>query len=363
MGAPPPPPHPFASPVAEDEVPRVRPAELAGARAGGTGPVLIDLRPPAERAFGHLPGDRSLPLSELLRDPAPLARGVPVLLYDHRGEFAPRAAARLRREHGILAAVLEGGIDAYAREVDPALGRYEAADPAFLTFQLPRPETGCLAYLLVDPRERRAIVIDPGLDVDPYLARLSAGGWSLEAIIESHTHADHLAGHARLHARTGAPIYLGRRSPASYPHRSLEAGEEVRAGELSVVALETPGHTMDHLTLRSGGRIYTGDTLLLGSCGRTDLGGGDPHALYRSLHDVLLHLPEETEVLPAHFGPRHALPARYVSTLALERATNEALRLGSEAEFLTYMTEGWPPKPADFDRIVAANLADAPAPD
>jgi sulfur dioxygenase len=120
--------------------------------------------------------------------------------------------------------------------------------------------------------------------------------------------------------------------------------------------LDTPGHTRDHVTLRVGQTIFTGDTLLIGSCGRTDLGDGDPDLLYDSLTEKILRLPDETEVLPAHYGHRHALPDRYVSTLGFEKATNEALRLPTREAFRAYMTEGWPPKPTDFDRIVGENL-------
>jgi glyoxylase-like metal-dependent hydrolase (beta-lactamase superfamily II) len=152
-------------------------------------------------------------------------------------------------------------------------------------------------------------------------------------------------------------VFLSRRSPAAYPHRSLSHGEAVEVGSLQLLAYETPGHTRDHLTLRLDDRIFTGDTLLLGACGRSDLGDGDPRQLYESLHETLGRLPDATEVYPAHYGPRHALPAKYVSTLGFERASNEALKVPTEAEFVTYMTEGWPPKPTEFERIVAANLA------
>ncbi|EQD67107.1 beta-lactamase domain protein, partial [mine drainage metagenome] len=176
-------------------------------------------------------------------------------------------------------------------------------------------------------------------------------------IVETHTHADHLAGHAALRAATGAPIYTSHRSPAAYPHRPLTDGEGIRFGREEITVLETPGHTLDHVTLRVREQAFTGDTLLIGSCGRTDLGGGDPDRLYESLTDKLLRLPSATEVYPAHYGAQHALPDRYVSTIGFERRTNEALTLGSREAFLRYMTEGWPPKPAEFDRIVAANLA------
>ncbi|MCI4355318.1 MAG: MBL fold metallo-hydrolase, partial [Thermoplasmata archaeon] len=287
--------------------------------------------------------------------------GRAVVVYDRTGADAV-GAARVLVGSGIGPVhVLAGGLDAYARDVDPSVGRYDLdADAPVVVVQMPRADTGCLAYLLGDPRERRAILVDPGIHVDPYLTRLKEGGWTLHAIVETHTHADHLAGHAALHERTGAPIWVSHRSPAAYPHRPLSEGSTLEVGGLSVVAYETPGHTRDHLTLKLGERVFTGDTLLIGACGRSDLGDGDPMQLYESLHDVLGRFSDAVEVFPAHFGPRHALPLQYRSTLGVERATNEALRIRDRPEFVKYMTEGWPPKPAEFERIVAANLALGP---
>ena len=110
------------------------------------------------------------------------------------------------------------------------------------------------------------------------------------------------------------------------------------------------------MTLSLGDRIFTGDTLLIGACGRTDLGDGSPELLWESLMEKLLQLPDEVEVFPAHFGRRHALIERYSTTIGFERGTNEALNQGTREAFLTYMTEGWPPKPTDFDSIVRENL-------
>lgn len=321
-------------------------------------PLLLDVRPARERRLVHLPGDRGIPLEELETALSSLPRDRPLVAYDHLG-FRARAAAEFLQDRGWpLAAALEGGLDEYARIVDTTLARYPADDPdaGLLLLQLPRPDTSCLAYLIGDADAREAIVIDPGLDVAPYRALLAAGGWQLNAIIETHTHADHLAGHAALHAATDAPIYVSHRSPATYPHRTLTEGEGIAFGREEITVLETPGHTRDHLTLCLRDKIFTGDTLLLGSCGRTDLGDGSPDLLWTSLQEKLLRLPEATEVYPAHFGLRHALPDRYVSTLGFERVTNEALRQGSLDAFRIYMTEGWPPKPRDFDQIVAANL-------
>ena len=259
---------------------------------------------------------------------------------------------------GPAVAALEGGIEGYrpgsgAARRSVSRRHAESGPPA-----PPAPPTGDgLPHLFVgDPASRQAVIVDPGIDPEPYRALLKEGRWKLVAIVESHTHADHLAGHSALHAATEAPIFLSHRSPAAYPHRTLTGGEAISFGASELVAIETPGHTPDHLTLQVRDKIFTGDTLLLGSVGRTDLGEGSPEALFESLTEKLSRLPPSTEVYPAHYGPLHALPPRYVSTLGFERATNEALNQGSREGFVKYMTEGWPPKPANFETIVRANL-------
>lgn len=353
-------PHPFPRPFRPEAVRLVGPEELHRAQDSPDRPFLLDVRPAAERALARLEDDAAIPLSDLPRRAGELARDRFIVAYDHFGADGRRAAALLERSGFREVAGLEGGIDEYARIVDSRIPRYETVPngPAPLLLQFPRPETGCLTYLLVDPAEGKAVVLDPGHEPEPYVTRLRSSGWDLTAIVETHTHADHLAGHAALAHRTGAPIYLSRRSPAQFPHQSLEEGQEIRFGAIgSLRVLETPGHTRDHLSLLVGDRVFTGDTLLRGSCGRTDLGDGDPRLLWESLQEKLLRLPESTEVFPAHYGTRHALPEGTASTIGYERATNEALGQPTVDAFLRYMTEGWPPKPADFDRIVQTNLA------
>jgi glyoxylase-like metal-dependent hydrolase (beta-lactamase superfamily II) len=351
-------PHPYFRPPRLGAVPLVAPRELRRLLEGPAPPYLIDVRPDRERRVAHLPGDHAVPLEALPAAAASLPRGTPIVAYDQLG-FRAREAVEFLQARGFpLAVALEGGLDEYARVADPTVPRYDLdLDGRDLVVrQIPRPESGCLAYFLADPVERVAVVVDPGVDVAPYLALLREGDWHLAAIVETHTHADHLAGHAQLHAATDAPIHVSHRAPVRYPHRPLTEGEALPFGREEVGVLETPGHTRDHLTLRVRDKIFTGDTLLLGSCGRTDLGDGSPDLLWESLTEKILRLPPETEVYPAHFGPRHALPERYVSTVGFERGTNEALAQRTREAFVAYMTEGWPPKPADCDRIVRTNL-------
>jgi glyoxylase-like metal-dependent hydrolase (beta-lactamase superfamily II)/rhodanese-related sulfurtransferase len=350
--------HPFPHPLPAPRIPLISPFELRALLEGPTPPVLVDVRPAASRKFARLPGDRHIPLSRLAHRSAELPKDRLIVAYCQFGGHARQAVGLLLDQGFTQVAALEGGLDEYSRVVDPSIPRYWQTPTAgeLVLRQFPRIDSGCLAYLLGDPVEGEAILIDPGIDVMPYLDALLESHWKLTAVLETHTHADHLAGHHELHLRTGAPIVVGARSPAAYPHRTLAEGETLRVGRDEVEVLETPGHTRDHVTLRVGQTIFTGDTLLIGSCGRTDLGDGNPDLLYDSLTEKILRLPDDTEVLPAHYGQRHALPERYVSTLGFEKATNEALRLSTREAFLKYMTEGWPPKPADFDRIVDANL-------
>ncbi len=351
-------PHPFGHPLRTGAVPLISPRELERLLQTPDPPVVLDVRNAEERSLARFPGDRHIPMYELPRRYSELPTDRPIVVCCQFGSDSRRAVEYLRRKGLRSVAALEGGLDEYARVVDPSIPRYRFAEreATLLVRQFPRPESGCLAYLVGDPVSHDAVLIDPGRDVAPYVASLADGPWKLRAIIETHTHADHLAGHAELHRRTDAAIYLSHRSPASYPHSSLAEGQTLSFGDESVSVLETPGHTRDHLTLRVRDKIFTGDTLLIGACGRTDLGDGSPELLWESLTEKILRLPDETEVLPAHFGRRHALVERYVSALGFERATNEALNQPSREAFVTYMKEGWPPKPRDFDAIVRENL-------
>ena len=204
------------------------------------------------------------------------------------------------------------------------------------------------------------MIIDPGDDPAPYLHLLREENWRLRGIVETHTHADHLAGHAPLHHGTGAPILLSRRSPAQFPHTALSEGESLRFGREEIVVLETPGHTPDHLTLQFRDKIFTGDTLLIGGCGRTDLGGREPGRSLRQPHGEDPPAPGRDGGVPRALraAPR---ARRAVQLDGRHRADDQRGAPPAGPRRLPAVHDrGWPPKPADFDRIVAANLAEFP---
>src|SRR4030095_3745855 len=142
---------------------------------------------------------------------------------------------------------------------------------------------GCLAhasYLIGS--EGEAVVVDPQRDVDEYIAEAEAQSLTIKYVIETHLHADFVSGHQELSARTGAEIVFGEKAEASFPHRAVREGDEIRVGKVVLRFLETPGHTpegicvlvIDTTLSQEPQKVLTGDTLFIGDVGRPDLAGG-----------------------------------------------------------------------------------------
>ena len=239
---------------------------------------------------------------------------------------------------------------------------------------------GCLAhasYLVYD--EGEAAVIDPQRDVDIYIERLEELGLTLRGVIETHLHADFVSGHLELANRTGAAIYTGAGSGATYAHRELHEGDEIAIGSTRLHTLATPGHTDESICLvaiegSEKKAVFTGDTLFIGDVGRPDLSPAKTPEelaalLYRSLHTKLLTLPADTVVYPAHGAGSlcgRSMSDAASSTIERERRTNYALQPMSEAEFVQMLTGDLSPRPGYFqdeverNRSGAASLDDLP---
>lgn len=194
---------------------------------------------------------------------------------------------------------------------------------------------GCQSYLVGCPESRIAAVIDPELrQVDRYLGEAARDGLRIRYVLETHTHADHFSGARELAAITGAAIVASSLSPAPHTTMRLEDGELLQFGGMKLQALHTPGHTRDSMCLVSEDRVFTGDTLLIGGTGRTDLPTGDPEALWDSLFNRLLKLDPALTVYPAH-----DYKGRSSSTLGEEVAANPRLQKRDKAEFVAMMRE------------------------
>ena len=178
--------------------------------------------------------------------------------------------------------------------------------------------------------EGEAIVIDPGEAAPALMASLE--GYRVRAIVNTHAHCDHCAGNAVLLQETDSELMLHEEDlpllrsiqqqgmmfgfttmPSPDPHVFLEAGDEVRLGDLIFEVRHAPGHTPGHIVLVGHGRVFAGDVVFKGSIGRTDLPGGDHRRLLESIRTQLLPLPDDTVVYSGH-GP--------ATTIGEERATN-----------------------------------------
>lgn len=244
---------------------------------------------------------------------------------------------------------------------------------------------GCLAqasYLLGS--DGMAAVVDPQRDVDQYLTDANAQGLTIKYIIETHLHADFVSGHQELTARTGATLVYSALAGVTVPHQAVTEGSEIHLGSVTLRVLETPGHTPESICLLATdaampdapAKLLTGDTLFIGAVGRPDLVGAKGFtaeqmaaALYDSLHEKVLRLPDETEVFPAHGAGSlcgKGISKETSSTIGAQRRTNYALQQMSQQEFIAIMTDGLPETPAYFaanvemNRHGAASLSDLP---
>ena len=223
------------------------------------------------------------------------------------------------------------------------------------------------SYLIGDETTGRAVVVDPRRDVSEYLADARARRLTIEAVINTHFHADFAAGHLELAAATGAWIGYGERAAeVEYPIRRLADRERISLGDVTLEIRETPGHTPESVSILVYSRaadavpygVLTGDALFIGDVGRPDLLSSLGLAadelgrmLYSSVHHTLMALPDEVRVFPAHGAGSacgKSLSTERQSTIGAERLTNYACAPMGEAEFLALVTEGQPPAPGYF---------------
>jgi glyoxylase-like metal-dependent hydrolase (beta-lactamase superfamily II) len=192
---------------------------------------------------------------------------------------------------------------------------------------------GCRSYLVGCGDTCAAVLIDPELrQIDRYRALAARDGVRIGYVIDTHTHADHFSAARRIGELLDVPVVMHRRSPAPFANMRLDDGDMLVVGNLRVQAMHTPGHTADSMCLRVEDRVFTGDTLLIGGTGRTDLPTGNPDALYDSLFNHLLKLDPALKVFPAH-----EYKDREATTIAGELANNPRLQKRDRSAFIDMM--------------------------
>ena len=215
-----------------------------------------------------------------------------------------------------------------------------------------------------------AAVVDPRFEVDEYLALARYMGVRIEHVFETHTHADHVSGHGRLAAATGAAIHIHRDAEAGYEHEPFGDGDEFELGSLRVRALHTPGHRPEHtafalIDTRRGEEpwaVLTGDTLFVNDVARPDLAiekSDGARGIFASLQGKLLGLGDDVEVWPGHLGGSMCggpgMDLKISSTIGFEKRHNAALAIADEDEFVATALAGLGPQPPNFEAIVELN--------
>jgi glyoxylase-like metal-dependent hydrolase (beta-lactamase superfamily II)/rhodanese-related sulfurtransferase len=221
--------------------------------------------------------------------------------------------------------------------------------------------TGTLSYVIVDEEQRVACLIDPNIeDVSEIEATLASRKARLTHIIDTHTHADHVSAAGALRNRTGAQVIMHAntqhkwkvvdqgdkfgigdtlRANAAIPvDRYVNDGDVVQVGSLAIDILFTPGHTDNHISPLVEDHVFTGDLLLIGQAGRSDLPGGNPGEQYDSLFTKIRSLPDRTKVFPGH-----DYNGKEFSYLGDERKSNPFLRPRTKAQFVAFVRDFFPP--------------------
>ena len=235
--------------------------------------------------------------------------------------------------------------------------------------QITHDDLGCASYLIGDEDAGVAAVVDPRFEIEEYLELARYLDVHIDHVLETHNHADHVSGHGRLAAATGAIIHVHRAAAADYEHEPFDDGWELALGMVRVRALHTPGHRPEHTAFAvidsargdEPWAVLTGDTLFVGDVARPDLaidkqdGARD---IFRSLRE-LLSLRPETEVWPGHLGGSlcggPGMDLKVSSTIGFESRHNALLDVDEEDAFVAGLLAGIGPQPPNFKAIVEMN--------
>ncbi|MEE8180428.1 MAG: MBL fold metallo-hydrolase [Nitrosopumilaceae archaeon] len=187
------------------------------------------------------------------------------------------------------------------------------------------------SYILEDEETEEAIIIDPSWDLKNIEQAIKRNDLKIKYIVNTHHHFDHTLGNEAMAKLTGAKIIQHEASELKHD-LTVTDGDKITFGDSELSIIHTPGHSKDGICLVGDGKIFSGDTLFVGNCGRVDLPGGSSKELYRSLFEIISNLDDNLVLYPGHnYGPTPT------STLGKEKATNFVMQKRTEQEFTTIM--------------------------
>ena len=198
-------------------------------------------------------------------------------------------------------------------------------------YQIPVGNMQNFTYVVEDEETLESIVIDPSWDLEEIEEIVTRNNLSVKFIVNTHHHFDHTIGNEALSKSLGVKIIQHENSELAHDI-SVSDGDKIEFGKSVLIVCHTPGHSKDSVCLLGDGKLFSGDTLFVGNCGRIDLPGGSARDLYHSLFDVLYNFDDDLEILPGHdYGPSPT------STIGKEKQTNFVLQKRSEDEFVQMM--------------------------
>ncbi|MGM0399394.1 MAG: MBL fold metallo-hydrolase [Halobacteriota archaeon] len=337
--------------------------------------TLIDTRDAESFEAWHVQNARNVPYdpeagidAAQLDEIAAVTDGEPIVTICGKGRTSVPFGVELE-ERGYDVSIVDGGMEAWSKvyEVVPI----EVDNDDLVVRQVQRRAKGCLGYVVGSRATDQAVVVDPTRQTDQFKAAAQDAGLTIERVLDTHVHADHISGGAALADDLGVPYTLGesaRERNVAYDYEPLSDGQIVDQHGMEIEAFSAPGHTSEMMAyLVDGELLLTGDTLFVDSVGRTELQFGEGQAahgakmLFETLHETILELPADTTVLPGHLSVtndgryEHGSPGEAVTArLGDLHDALELLHLDRET-FVKRLTEDIPEKPPNYESVIAIN--------
>ncbi|HET9673893.1 MAG TPA: rhodanese-like domain-containing protein [Gaiellaceae bacterium] len=223
------------------------------------------------------------------------------------------------------------------------------------------PDLGCASYLIGSEAAGEAVVVDPAYAIEQYVDEAERHGLKIVRVVETHNHADHVAGHGRLALEHGARVSIHPLAEPTYAFDPIEDGTVITVGEVTIRVIHTPGHRPEHCALLVDERmLLTGDSLFVGDAARPDLAMGAAEGAEGLFHSLrrLEELNDEVGVYPGHVAGSlcgASLSSDPASTIGFERRFNRALKIGAVEDFVADALSKTTPRPPNMDRIVELN--------
>ncbi len=355
---------------------QIEPAQLADMLDAGESFTLVDTRPEDSYEAWHVPGAENVPYGpdddldeETLDQVDEVTNGKPVVAICGKGLTSTPFSFELEQHGYDDVSVVKGGMEDWSTVYEAV--PIDTRNDDLVIAQLQRRAKGCLGYVVGSKSAAKAVVVDATRQTDQFKIAAEEAGLTIERVLDTHVHADHISGGPTLAETLGVPYHLGERASdrdVAHEYDPLADGETIEVGDVEIEALHTPGHTSEMVNyLVDGEALLTGDTLFVESVGRTELQFGDEDAatgaelLYESLHETILDLPDDVRILPGHVSV--ATNGRYevgspgdpiAARLGDLREDLDLLGMDEDA-FVDRLTDQTPEKPPNYERVIDLN--------